>query len=833
MEARRSCTRRYHVLTHFASALRERYSHTGQESDLDAAIAHGRAALAICGTNSTLCPTVLVIYANVLRKNSERTGDYGELRTAESMCRQALALCTTASTLIATAYHTLGEIMCRLYEEVGTPAYLDEALNLQQRALDTRSAAYDAEYHQYLRALALYTIYRHKILGDPQDIENAISFLEQALELCPAMHINRILIVQNIIIAARRKYSISGRPEDLNKAIDFGRQSIASTNFPRSERYLLLVTALANLLYIRYETTLSTDCDLEELIRLRREAFHYPSPSSTFLWMYTANLAVSLQLRFMRKGEMQDLEEAIELCRHAIDLLPEGHPSRPGLASNLCEALCHRFRETRALADLDEALALGRCAIAAMSPLHVDYCVISLATISQLCIRFETLQIVDDLDQAILLSESLLKTLSDGHIQKYDTIRHLAKALLLRGTHMNACEDIDRVIREVVSVRKRLEQSAAAPEVSRTLAISYLVRFRLNQDPRDAAYALHITNDLLGFVGPSHYERFQCLVHAAELYSERGTPFRDISIALKHIAEAMLNNCRDIRWKIQGAKTFLDIVKTHYKDGYMTASSTIPAQLLDVYASTISLLPRVAFFGLRLHSRLQSLAIGQSIALDGASHALNISLPERALEILEQGRVIFWNHALRLRSPFDHVPDEYRDRLAYLARQLERSSDALISTQDLRAIEKEAAQRRQQSEEFNSLVDQVRCVPGMERFLLHDEFTTLTKAADRGPVVVLVSSALACHAIIVKSADEVLSIPFESITESWLDDSGSTWRTEVTRARSAIIDNRKMVRIGKPTRFMSAKTEDILERLWTFVVYPILNKLGLEVRCFP
>jgi hypothetical protein len=253
---------------------------------------------------------------------------------------------------------------------------------------------------------------------------------------------------------------------------------------------------------------------------------------------------------------------------------------------------------------------------------------------------------------------------------------------------------------------------------------------------------------------------------------------------------------------------------------------------MDIYMSTISLLPRVAFFGLHLRSRLHSLAIGQSIALDGASHALNISLPKRALEILEQGRAIFWNHALRLRSPFEHVPDEFRDQLAYLARQLQKSSDILRDTHDALTIDREIARRRQQSEEFNSLVDRIRCLPGMERFLLHDEYATLAKAAARGPVVVLVSSTLACHAIIVKPTDEVISVPLNSITESWLDDSGGIWLTEAIKARSAVRDSRKMVKTAQSSKSMGMKAEDILERLWTGVIFPVLSKLGLEVCCF-
>jgi tetratricopeptide (TPR) repeat protein len=549
---------RYHVLIRLAHALQERYSHTGDDSDLNAALEQGQAALTACGTEYTLCPTVLVMYASLLEKNFERTGDHDELRTAESMCRQGLALCDTACKMNATAYHTLGWIMFRLYEAVGTPVYLDEALDIQRQGLDCKSTSHDAEVHQYLRALAVYTIRQYQRHGDPQYINEAMSFLEQALEICPSMHVDRMMIVHVMIITVRHQYSLSGRLEDLDKGVDLARQIMAASNFPRGDRRLLFLTAFANLLFVRYETALSTDCDLEEVIKLRREVFQCVPLNSTSRWLYAGNLASSLQLRFTRKGDLQDLEESIELCRHAIDLLPEGHPERPWIFSNLGNTLCNRFHEIRDAADLDEALVLNRHALAAISPSHTDYWEVSLAVISSLCIRFEVLLAVDDLDQAIQLSEGLLKIIPDEHIQKEDTVRHLAKALLLRGAHTNAFGDVDRAIRELVPFRERLAQSVYAPEVSRTLATSYLVRFRLNHDSRDAAHALAITNDLLDIIGPNHYERSQCLVHAADLYFERGTPFRDIAIALKYIAEAMSNNCRDVRSKIQGAKGFLE-----------------------------------------------------------------------------------------------------------------------------------------------------------------------------------------------------------------------------------------------------------------------------------
>jgi hypothetical protein len=241
------------------------------------------------------------------------------------------------------------------------------------------------------------------------------------------------------------------------------------------------------------------------------------------------------------------------------------------------------------------------------------------------------------------------------------------------------------------------------------------------------------------------------------------------------------------------------------------------------------LLPRIAFFGIHPYSRLQSLKQGQTIAMTSASHALNLSLPKKALELMEQGRAIFWTHTLRLRSPFDDIPVKLRRRLFNLARRLEKVANASENFTDQQYIDKQIAQRRQDSDEFNSIVDQVRCLPGLERFMLPDEYSTLRGVADKGPVVVLVSSTLACHAIILKPSGDAVSIPLKAVTDKWLVDSASVWRSTEKEARSSLRDGRKLIKSKIASNLSYTRSERILRLLWTNVVFPVIQALQIEV----
>jgi hypothetical protein len=445
-----------------------------------------------------------------------------------------------------------------------------------------------------------------------------------------------------------------------------------------------------------------------------------------------------------------------------------------------------------------------------------------------LCTRFEIVHSPKDLEEAIVLAEQLLASAPISVVKEPAIIHEASKALLLRGQYNRDLTDIDRILREITESRGKLLNSVYGPGSFRTLAMSHLVKFRLTGDSNQAISARSVILSILESVPRGHYERYESLVHIAEIFIEPGTPFQDISVAFDYFTEALVDDRRDVRSKLRGAIRFLGIVESKHKNIFAT-QSRVSSQLLEIYASAIALLPRIAFFGIHFHSRLQALAAGQAIALTGASLAMNLSLPGRALEILEQGRAVFWTHTLRLRSSFDSVPEEKRERLLALARKLEKVSNIVHVTGKTELIERETAERRKQSEEFNVLLEEVRSLPGLDRFLLHDQYPALTKAAKIGPVVVLVSSALASHAIIMQPSGKAVAIPLESVADAWLVETGSVWRSAVTEARSIVRDGRKMVKNVTARNSSRLKAEEILRNLWISVVKPVLINLCLAV----
>ncbi|EIN05240.1 hypothetical protein PUNSTDRAFT_137923 [Punctularia strigosozonata HHB-11173 SS5] len=617
----------------------------------------------------------------------------------------------------------------------------------------------------------------------------------------------------------------SGSINELNKAIELGLNTLKEVSGAGLGRVDTL-RVVAALLDFRHQLAPSDGRDLEKSVTLNREALQQFPPNHTVYWMYVNSLALKLYLQYNWTGEISCLEESIQLGRSSIDSMPTTHAHRSVPARDLAHSLMLRFNETRRISDLDEAIKWDRRALASSATSHVFYPEISAQAVSRLCMLFDARGSFEALEEAITLGNTVLDTMASDHAERGDVILELSKALLRRGRHQGNIADIDRSISELARIKEVMLQRTEGPKLLSTLADCHIVRFRFNRSDKDANDALEIITGLLDTLHPGRPERFQCLVDAAELHMELGTSYRSIQAALSQLADALSDEHRDVRSRIEGARRILDIAVSQYQD-IVSAEAAAHRQLLDIFALVVGLLPRVAFFDLHLHTRLQSLAIGQSIALTGASHALIIGSSQKALEILEQGRAVFWTHALRLRSPFEAAPKELRDRLSILARQLGKVHDKSSTGENLGAVEAEIARRRGQIEEFNVLLNQVRKLPGLDRFLLHDEFTTLRKASERGPVVVLVSSALGCHAILLKQRGDCVSIPIEHLPDTWLAHSGTEWRSIIVEARAEMRDCRKMEK-SKITKTRRAGAEEILRQLWIEVVRPVIKALGLE-----
>ena len=71
------------------------------------------------------------------------------------------------------------------------------------------------------------------------------------------------------------------------------------------------------------------------------------------------NLGNKLKSRHEHTGKMEDLEEAIRVARQAVDVTPEGHPDLAAMLNNLGNKLGRRYERTGKMEGLEEAIRVS------------------------------------------------------------------------------------------------------------------------------------------------------------------------------------------------------------------------------------------------------------------------------------------------------------------------------------------------------------------------------------------------------------------------------------------------------------------------------------------
>lgn len=229
----------------------------------------------------------------------------------------------------------------------------------------------------------------------------------------------------------------------------------------------------------------------------------------------------------------------------------------------------------------------------------------------------------------------------------------------------------------------------------------------------------------------------------------------------------------------------------------------------------------------------------EGLAINGAALALTLGQPDVAVELLEEGRAVFWNQHLRLRSHFDALPEHLSRPLAEISRQLDvdvtNQSDNRddATPPDKSIFEVQISQRRRLGERFDALIQEARSVSGFERFLQPEPFAVLARAAAKSPAVVLVAGRFSCFAVIIASPDhpeKAVSLP--NISAGRLKHLGEVLQVCNKERRQIPRDatgSRDRAMKTKGRKDSTSGTKEILAELWLSIMQPIIQALSLKV----
>ncbi|KAF8510032.1 CHAT domain-containing protein [Gautieria morchelliformis] len=550
--------------------------------------------------------------------------------------------------------------------------------------------------------------------AEQDDLNSAISLCREALHLLPAPHHGRSSFLNDIANALLIRFKQSGRHEDLEEAISVHREALELRPAPHPDRSISL-NNVATALSTRFKQSGRHE-DLEEAISLHREALElqpapHPDRSSSL-----NSIANALITRFGQSGRHEDLEEAISLHREALELRPAPHPLRSSSLNNIANALSTRFKQSGRHEDLEEAISLHREALELRPAPHPDRSS-SLNNIANvLWTRFRQSGRHEDLEEAISLYREALELRPAPHPDRSSSLYNIATALSARFEQSGRHEDLQEAILFLQDALSLL--AAGHPSTciySSNLGNMFMTAYTHSNDSGDLQSAMDVFRKAVACETAPASQRFRA-------------------------ARA---------WTIH--------------------ADSIHHSALDAYQAAIELLPRLAMLSLDLPSRQQALTSGtDGLACAAAACAIESGQFERAVELLEEGRAVFWSQALQLRTPMTDlrkVAPRLEGTLRDTTLALEQGSlrdvsrDMSANSQQRVSMEREAVRLRRLNDKWLATLEEVRQLKGFEDFLRPRRISTLLGAVVDAPVVILNASKGGCAALILTSLNGVQHVP--------------------------------------------------------------------------
>jgi CHAT domain-containing protein len=242
------------------------------------------------------------------------------------------------------------------YQQGGGVQALDEAIAARELALTHAEFSHvDEKFRlEVLNNSAVTYFYRYQTIGTLTDLDKALSFWEEAVQLTPDNSPNLPRYLNNLGSGLYLRYQCLGDLNDLSAAIDHSQRAVELTpaNLPELPGYLNnLGTGLKN----RYQR-LGDLNDLSAAIDHYQRAVKLTPANSPELPRNLNNLGTGLYLRYQRLGDLNDLSATIDHSQRTIKLTSDNSPELPGYLNNLGNGLSDRYQRFGDINDLSEAI---------------------------------------------------------------------------------------------------------------------------------------------------------------------------------------------------------------------------------------------------------------------------------------------------------------------------------------------------------------------------------------------------------------------------------------------------------------------------------------------
>ncbi|CCH17828.1 CHAT domain-containing protein [Micromonospora lupini] len=534
--------------------------------------------------------------------------------------------------------------------------------------------------------------------------------------------------------------------------------------------------------------------------------------------MMLSNLGSALQARFRHTGSSTDLDDAITASRKAVAATPTDHPNHAGYLSNLGSALQARFRHTGSGTDLNEAVSVSREAVAITPADHSDRAAMLSNLGNALRTRFERTGSGTDLNEAVAVSREAVASTPTDHPNRARYLSNLGGMLANRFERNGSPTDLD----DAVTVSREAVAATPTDHPNRARYLSNLGnalanRFERNGSPPDLDDAVTVSRKAVAATPTDHPDH---AAHLSNLGNTLWTRF-ECTGADTDLDEAVQGWSRACASTVAPATTRLIAARQWAR---ATAEQWGPAAAVEAYTAALNLLPLLAWRGIDHQDQQHLLQThAATLARDGAACAIAAGRLDLALELLEQGRGVYWSQLLGTRTDLTalhqvapHLAAQLVDCRAVLEQPTtEYASDPIPGAAEARM---RAASR------FDELVDQVRALPPTALFPNPDTFLnppaihTLLPDVNQDPIVIVNISRWRCDALNL-THHGITTVELPDLSEEQVID-------EAIRYLEALQDFERSRQSTADRLILEMAITTGLEWLWEHITAPILDTLG-------
>ncbi len=270
--------------------------------------------------------------------------------------------------------HLLCEAFVNCFLVTRHPADLDAAITVMAATADELPETDPYRQADHLHELGVLCAKRQQVAADPAVVERGIAALTEALDCAPEDWDGRGACAKRLAELHESRYQQWGSYRDLSLAIDRYLEATTSIS-PEREPSVYVATVNQRALalrkrFLRRGNLTDLDEGIQSLTTAQRTA--WPNPEDEYA--LRTNLGMQLRLRYESLGRTSDLERAIQAHQHITrqDASQAG-PERVFALNNLGVALLSRYLRLNEQAELDRAVELLTQAVAdspANSPVH-------------------------------------------------------------------------------------------------------------------------------------------------------------------------------------------------------------------------------------------------------------------------------------------------------------------------------------------------------------------------------------------------------------------------------------------------------------------------------